>query len=45
MPRLSYLILLYFIVLIILGGECKSRSSSLCSFLRPSVTSSLLGPC
>jgi hypothetical protein len=32
------------IILIILGEEYKSRSSSLCSFLHPPVTSSLFGP-
>jgi hypothetical protein len=31
-------------LLIILGGEYKSRNSSLCSFLRPPITSFLLGP-
>jgi hypothetical protein len=37
-------ILLYSIILIILGEECKLWSSSLCSFLQPPVTSSLFGP-
>jgi hypothetical protein len=37
-------ILLDSIILIILSEEYKSRSSSLCSFLHPPVTSSLLGP-
>jgi hypothetical protein len=32
------------IILIILGEEHKSRSSSLCSYLHPPVTSSLFGP-
>jgi hypothetical protein len=32
------------IILIILGEEYKSRSSSLCSFLHSPVTSSLFGP-
>jgi hypothetical protein len=32
------------IILIILGEEYKSRSSSLCSFLYSPVTSSLFGP-
>jgi hypothetical protein len=31
-------------ILIILGEEYKSRSSSLCSFLHSPVTSSLFGP-
>jgi hypothetical protein len=32
------------IILIILGEEYKSRSSSLCSFLHSHITSSLFGP-
>jgi hypothetical protein len=32
------------IILIILGEECKSWRSPLCSFLQPTVTSSLFGP-
>jgi hypothetical protein len=42
MPH-PYLILLDLIILIIHGKEYKSRSSSLCSFLHPLVTLSLLG--
>jgi hypothetical protein len=38
------LILLALITLTILGEEYKPCSSSLCSFLQPPVTSSLLGP-
>jgi hypothetical protein len=40
----AHLILLYLIILIILGKEFKSRSSSLCSFLHSPVTLSLFGP-
>ena len=40
----AHLILLDFITHTILGGENKSLSSSLCSFLNSPVTSSLLGP-
>jgi hypothetical protein len=40
----AHLILLALITLIILGGEYKPCSSSLCSFLQPPVTSSLLSP-
>jgi hypothetical protein len=39
----AYLILIDLIILIVLGENYKSRSSSLCSFLQPSATSSLLG--
>ena len=39
----AHLILLDFITRIILGEEYRSLSSSLCSFLHPTVTSSLLG--
>jgi hypothetical protein len=41
---LTHLILLDLLVLITLGEEYKSCSSSLCSFLHPPVTSSLFGP-
>jgi hypothetical protein len=37
----THLILLGMIILIILGEEYRSQSSSLCSFLYPPVTSSL----
>jgi hypothetical protein len=37
-------VILVLIILITLGEEYKLRSSSLCSFLRPPVTSSLFGP-
>jgi hypothetical protein len=40
----AHLILLALITLTIMGEEYKSCSSSLCSFLQPHVTSSLLGP-
>jgi hypothetical protein len=40
----AHLILFDLIILIILDEEYKSRSSSLCSFLHPPVTSSLFGP-
>jgi hypothetical protein len=40
----AHLILLVLITLIILGEGYKPRSSSLCSFLQPPVTWSLLGP-
>jgi len=40
----AHLILLDFITLTILGEQYRSLSSSLCSFLRSPVTSSLLGP-
>jgi hypothetical protein len=39
----AYLILLALITLTILGEEYKPCSSSLCSFLQPPITSSLLG--
>jgi hypothetical protein len=37
-------LILYLIILIVLGEEYKSRTSSLCSFLHLLVTSSLLSP-
>ena len=40
----THLILLDLITQIIFGEECRSLSSSLCSFLHSPVTSSLLGP-
>jgi hypothetical protein len=40
----AYFILPYLIILIILCEDCKLRSSSICSFLHPPVTSSLLSP-
>ena len=40
----AHFILLDFITRTILGEECRSLSSSLCSFLHSPVTSSLLGP-
>jgi hypothetical protein len=39
-----HLILLYFIIQIERGEECKWWRSSLCSFLEPTVTSSFLDP-
>jgi hypothetical protein len=40
----AYLNLLVFIIIIILDEECKSWCSSLFSFLRSPVASSLFGP-
>jgi hypothetical protein len=40
----AHLILLYLIILIILGKEYKSYSSSLCNSLNPPITSYLFGP-
>jgi hypothetical protein len=40
----AHLIHLNLLILIILGEEYKSRSSSLCSFLYPPITSSLFSP-
>jgi hypothetical protein len=40
----AHLILFYLIILLKLGEEYKSRSSSLCNFLHSQVTSSLFGP-
>ena len=40
----AHLILLYFITRKIFGEQCRSLSSSLCSFLHSPVTSSLLVP-
>ena len=40
----THLILLDFVTRVILGEECRSLSSSLCSFLHSPVTSSLIGP-
>jgi hypothetical protein len=40
----AHLILMHFVILIILDKEYKLQSSSLCSFLQPPITSSLLGP-
>jgi len=42
--RPAHLILLDLITRTILGEQCRSLSSSLCSFLHSPVTSSLLGP-
>jgi hypothetical protein len=42
--RIAHLMLFDFMAMTIPGEECRSRSSSLCRFLQPPVTSSLLGP-
>jgi hypothetical protein len=41
---LTHLILLDLFILILLGKEYKSQSSSLCSFIQPSITSSRFSP-
>jgi hypothetical protein len=43
MPPTQHIIIVDLIILIIFGEQYKSRSSSLCSFLHPPVTSSLFG--